>query len=211
MKVAVAGYGKLGGLELGYGSDLDLVFLHDSSGEIQQTKGDRPVDNTVFFLRLGQRHQRSAQHHLGFRERRLQLALLLLDAVPRLGLLAAGGFGLGARRGGVGEGVFHAGAGSGGVGQGGAFFITGGSVTVSDSTISGNSAQGGVGGTATCGPMSDRSYSTTRLKCASASLTTMSYAEMVLATVPAAPPTWKSQRATSCPPPISAIVPYLAG
>src|SRR5262245_51359000 len=38
----------------------------------------------------------------------------------------------------------------------------------------------------------------------------MSYAEMVLATVPAAPPTWKSQRATSCPPPISAIVPYFA-
>jgi glutamine synthetase adenylyltransferase/Zn-dependent oligopeptidase len=55
VKVAVAGYGKLGGWELGYGSDLDLVFLHDSSGEIQQTKGERPVDNTVFFLRLGQR------------------------------------------------------------------------------------------------------------------------------------------------------------
>ena len=55
VKIAVAGYGKLGGLELGYGSDLDLVFLHDSSGEIQQTKAERPVDNTVFFLRLGQR------------------------------------------------------------------------------------------------------------------------------------------------------------
>ena len=37
VKVAVAGYGKLGGLELGYGSDLDLVFLHDSAGEFQQT------------------------------------------------------------------------------------------------------------------------------------------------------------------------------
>ena len=55
VKVAVAGYGKLGGLELGYGSDLDLVFLHDSSGEIQQTQGERPLDNAVFFLRLGQR------------------------------------------------------------------------------------------------------------------------------------------------------------
>jgi glutamate-ammonia-ligase adenylyltransferase len=53
--VAVAGYGKLGGLELGYGSDLDLVFLHDSSGGIQQTRGERPLDNVVFFLRLGQR------------------------------------------------------------------------------------------------------------------------------------------------------------
>jgi glutamine synthetase adenylyltransferase len=55
VRVAVAGYGKLGGLELGYGSDLDLVFLHDSSGENQQTQGERPLDNTVFFLRLGQR------------------------------------------------------------------------------------------------------------------------------------------------------------
>jgi glutamate-ammonia-ligase adenylyltransferase len=55
VRVAVAGYGKLGGLELGYGSDLDLVFLHDSSGEIQQTRAARPLDNGVFFLRLGQR------------------------------------------------------------------------------------------------------------------------------------------------------------
>jgi glutamate-ammonia-ligase adenylyltransferase len=55
VKIAVAGYGKLGGLELGYGSDLDLVFLHDSRGEIQQTSGDRPLDNGIFFLRLGQR------------------------------------------------------------------------------------------------------------------------------------------------------------
>jgi [glutamine synthetase] adenylyltransferase / [glutamine synthetase]-adenylyl-L-tyrosine phosphorylase len=55
VRVAVAGYGKLGGLELGYGSDLDLVFLHDSRGEIQQTRAARPLDNVVFFLRLGQR------------------------------------------------------------------------------------------------------------------------------------------------------------
>ncbi len=54
-RVAVIGYGKLGGIELGYGSDLDLVFLHDSSGEIQQTSGNRPIDNGVFFLRLGSR------------------------------------------------------------------------------------------------------------------------------------------------------------
>ena len=54
-KIAAAGYGKLGGWELGYGSDLDLVFLHDSAGEFQQTDGARSVDNGVFFLRLGQR------------------------------------------------------------------------------------------------------------------------------------------------------------
>jgi len=55
VRVAVAGYGKLGGLELGYGSDLDLVFLHDSTGETQQTSGEKPLDNGIFFLRLGQR------------------------------------------------------------------------------------------------------------------------------------------------------------
>jgi glutamate-ammonia-ligase adenylyltransferase len=55
VRVAVAAYGKMGGLELGYGSDLDLVFLHDSSGEIQQTQAAKPLDNVVFFLRLGQR------------------------------------------------------------------------------------------------------------------------------------------------------------
>ena len=53
--IAVAGYGKLGGLELGYGSDLDLVFLHDSSGKLQITRGDRSMDNGLFFIRLGQR------------------------------------------------------------------------------------------------------------------------------------------------------------
>jgi glutamate-ammonia-ligase adenylyltransferase len=54
-RVAIAGYGKLGGMELGYGSDLDLVFLHDSAGECQQTAGPKSVDNEVFFLRLAQR------------------------------------------------------------------------------------------------------------------------------------------------------------
>ncbi len=52
---AVIGYGKLGGIELGYGSDLDLVFLHDSRGEAQQTTGPRSIDNAVFFARLAQR------------------------------------------------------------------------------------------------------------------------------------------------------------
>jgi glutamate-ammonia-ligase adenylyltransferase len=51
---AVIAYGKLGGLELGYGSDLDLVFLHSASAG--QTRGSaHPIDNTHFFARLGQR------------------------------------------------------------------------------------------------------------------------------------------------------------
>lgn len=52
---AIVAYGKLGGIELGYGSDLDLVFLHDSAGEDQYTDGAKSVDNFVFFTRLGQR------------------------------------------------------------------------------------------------------------------------------------------------------------
>ena len=52
---AVVGYGKLGGIELGYGSDLDLVFLHGSEGEELGTQGDKPIDNSIFFARLGQR------------------------------------------------------------------------------------------------------------------------------------------------------------
>jgi glutamate-ammonia-ligase adenylyltransferase len=51
----VVAYGKFGGIELGYGSDLDLVFLHDSEGELQRTEGPAVVDNSVFFLRLVQR------------------------------------------------------------------------------------------------------------------------------------------------------------
>jgi glutamate-ammonia-ligase adenylyltransferase len=51
----VVGYGKLGGLELSYSSDLDLVFLHDSIGEMQRTDGAQPIENTIFFQRLAQR------------------------------------------------------------------------------------------------------------------------------------------------------------
>ena len=51
----IIGYGKLGGLELSYGSDLDLVFLHDSRGSNQVTNGDKPLDNAMFFARLVRR------------------------------------------------------------------------------------------------------------------------------------------------------------
>lgn len=55
VSICAIGYGKLGGIELGYASDLDLVFLHDSRGEAQQTSGERPIDNQVYFVRLAQR------------------------------------------------------------------------------------------------------------------------------------------------------------
>lgn len=52
---AVIGYGKLGGIELGYGSDLDLVFIYGDKQAKQQTTGEKPVANEVFYTRLGQR------------------------------------------------------------------------------------------------------------------------------------------------------------
>lgn len=52
---AIVAYGKLGGIELNYGSDLDLVFLHDSAGDRQFTSGPRSIDNPTFFAKLVQR------------------------------------------------------------------------------------------------------------------------------------------------------------
>ncbi len=58
---AVMAYGKLGGIELSYGSDLDLVFVFD--GVEGQTAGPKVIDNALFFTRLAQRvvHVLSAQ------------------------------------------------------------------------------------------------------------------------------------------------------
>ena len=51
---AVLAYGKLGGLELGYGSDLDLVFVCDADYS-EQTDGAKPIEVQQFYLRLAQR------------------------------------------------------------------------------------------------------------------------------------------------------------
>ncbi len=61
----VVAYGKMGSLELGFSSDLDLVFLHDSQGVEQETVVDsadsagsvktKSVDNGLFFARVAQR------------------------------------------------------------------------------------------------------------------------------------------------------------
>ena len=51
----IVAYGKLGGLEMSYGSDLDLVFLHDSRGSEQVTSGEKSLDNPMFFARLVRR------------------------------------------------------------------------------------------------------------------------------------------------------------
>ena len=51
---AVIAYGKLGGIELGYGSDLDLVFVHDDDSNAMTT-GPRSIDLATFYARLTQR------------------------------------------------------------------------------------------------------------------------------------------------------------
>jgi glutamate-ammonia-ligase adenylyltransferase len=61
---AVIAYGKLGGLELGYDSDLDLVFLHAGT-EGETEGGTRPIDNAQFYARLGQRVVHILTTHTG--------------------------------------------------------------------------------------------------------------------------------------------------
>jgi glutamate-ammonia-ligase adenylyltransferase len=51
----IIGYGKLGSLELGYGSDLDMIFLFETCESGGTTTGPRQVPHEVFFARLGQR------------------------------------------------------------------------------------------------------------------------------------------------------------
>src|SRR5690606_33249402 len=67
-RFGIVGYGSLGGEELGFGSDLDLVFLSDTShasvgegGDVQsrpapgQAGGVRPLDASRWFARLAQK------------------------------------------------------------------------------------------------------------------------------------------------------------
>ncbi|GAB1269579.1 bifunctional [glutamate--ammonia ligase]-adenylyl-L-tyrosine phosphorylase/[glutamate--ammonia-ligase] adenylyltransferase [Aurantivibrio infirmus] len=50
----IVAYGKLGGIELGHGSDLDLVFVHNADS-LLDTDGPKQIDNATFFARLGQK------------------------------------------------------------------------------------------------------------------------------------------------------------
>ncbi|MBN2647438.1 MAG: bifunctional [glutamate--ammonia ligase]-adenylyl-L-tyrosine phosphorylase/[glutamate--ammonia-ligase] adenylyltransferase [Thiotrichales bacterium] len=53
----VLGYGKLGGIELGYGSDLDVVMLYHGaqpSGQALSKQG-KALDNALYFIRMGQK------------------------------------------------------------------------------------------------------------------------------------------------------------
>ncbi|GAA0906811.1 bifunctional [glutamate--ammonia ligase]-adenylyl-L-tyrosine phosphorylase/[glutamate--ammonia-ligase] adenylyltransferase [Rothia nasimurium] len=64
---AVLGYGSLGGEELGFASDLDLVFVYDGKRANLMSDGPRQVDGTRWYQRLAQRvmHWLGAQTHAG--------------------------------------------------------------------------------------------------------------------------------------------------
>ena len=47
----ICGLGKFGGREMGYASDLEVLFVHDGPG---LTRGSKPIDNGLFFERLAQ-------------------------------------------------------------------------------------------------------------------------------------------------------------
>jgi len=52
---AVVAYGSFGGSELGFGSDLDLVFLYDGALAQHESDGARPLDGVRWYTRLAQR------------------------------------------------------------------------------------------------------------------------------------------------------------
>jgi glutamate-ammonia-ligase adenylyltransferase len=53
--MAVIGYGSLGGVELGFGSDLDLVFIYDGTFAQRESDGAKPLDGARYYARLAQR------------------------------------------------------------------------------------------------------------------------------------------------------------
>lgn len=54
MAYCVIGYGKVGGIELGYGSDLDLVFIHYMD-EQADTDGHKAISGFEFAMRVAQK------------------------------------------------------------------------------------------------------------------------------------------------------------
>lgn len=90
--MGIIAYGKLGGDELGYSSDLDIVFVHDSEGENQLTSADadhqKQIDNMSFFARVAQKviHMMETHMHGG----RLYEIDTRLRPDGRAGLMAVG-------------------------------------------------------------------------------------------------------------------------
>ena len=62
------GYGSLGGAELGFASDLDLVFVYDDAiGAAAKAMARAPLEGVRYFARLAQRvvHWLTTQTHAG--------------------------------------------------------------------------------------------------------------------------------------------------
>lgn len=56
---AIIAYGKLGGIELSYSSDLDIVFVHNNNGKKAYTRTEhdkqKQIDSTLFYAKMAQR------------------------------------------------------------------------------------------------------------------------------------------------------------
>ncbi|ORU91241.1 MAG: bifunctional glutamine synthetase adenylyltransferase/deadenyltransferase [Cycloclasticus sp. symbiont of Poecilosclerida sp. N] len=52
---SVIGFGKMGGMELGFSSDLDIIFLHKDVAIDEITVGDKPISLAEFYMRLGRK------------------------------------------------------------------------------------------------------------------------------------------------------------
>ena len=68
-RLAVLGLGKLGGRELGYAADLDVVFVYSQDGDDGESDGAAPLATVVWFSRCAQRllnalRQRTARGRL---------------------------------------------------------------------------------------------------------------------------------------------------
>lgn len=54
-KICILGMGRLGSLELTATSDLDLIFLYDFDKSVDVSDGEKPLDTSLYFIRLMQR------------------------------------------------------------------------------------------------------------------------------------------------------------
>lgn len=54
IQILIIAYGKMGSMEMSYGSDLDLVFVYQAEPHLS-TQGPKSIENQVFYARLVQR------------------------------------------------------------------------------------------------------------------------------------------------------------
>lgn len=52
---AVIGFGKMGGIELGFSSDLDVIFLHKDTTDDEVIKDGKTISLAEFYMRLGRK------------------------------------------------------------------------------------------------------------------------------------------------------------